>query len=173
MPDGSGSIDFSSLDKLFLISGPCVIESEGHCLDTAGQLKEIGLELSIPLIFKASFDKANRTSLSSFRGPGLDQGLEILQRVREEIGLPVTSDVHETAQVGKAARGFGPHPDSCLPFQANRSDCLCRRDREGQSTSRKGSSWLPGTSRHALAESSGCGRPGSADHGAGSVLWLQ
>ena len=104
MSDDPGSIDFSSLDKLFLISGPCVIESEAHCLDTAGQLKEIGLELNIPLIFKASFDKANRTSLSSFRGPGLGKGLKTLQRVKEETGLPVTSDVHETSQVAEAAR---------------------------------------------------------------------
>ena len=176
MPDGSGSIDFSSLDKLFLISGPCVIESEGHCLDTAGQLKEIGLELSIPLIFKASFDKANRTSLSSFRGPGLDQGLEILQRVREEIGLPVTSDVHETAQVGEAARVLDSHPDSCFPLQTDGPDCLCRRDREGsqhQERAVSGSLGCPARPR----ESSCCGRPGSADNGAGehplvTTTWL-
>ena len=104
MSDGPGSIDFSSLDKLFLISGPCVIESEEHCLETAGQLKEIGLELDIPLIFKASFDKANRTSISSFRGPGLEKGLETLHRVKEATGLPVTTDVHETSQVAEAAR---------------------------------------------------------------------
>ena len=101
---GSKILDFSTLEEFFLISGPCVIESESHCLETAYQLKEITEELRVSLIFKASFDKANRTSLSSFRGPGLTKGLETLQRVKEEIGLPVTSDVHEPSQVAQAAR---------------------------------------------------------------------
>ncbi len=82
----------------FLIAGPCVIESEQHCLQLAGQLAEITRSLDIPFVFKASFDKANRTSLHSFRGPGLETGLRILARVRREIGVPVTSDIHETAQ---------------------------------------------------------------------------
>ena len=102
--DRPKKIDFSTLNELFLISGPCVIESESHCLDTAHQLKAITRDLRMPLVFKASFDKANRTSVSSFRGPGLEKGLEILQRVKDETGLPVTSDVHEIAQLAAAAR---------------------------------------------------------------------
>ncbi len=86
----------------FLIAGPCVIESEQHCLQLAGQLAEITRSLDIPFVFKASFDKANRTSLHSFRGPGLETGLRILARVRREIGVPVTSDIHETAQAAPA-----------------------------------------------------------------------
>ncbi len=79
----------------FLISGPCVIESEQLAMDTAGQLKEICAALNIPFIYKSSFDKANRSSGSSFRGPGLDAGLKILSEVKRQIGVPVLTDVHE------------------------------------------------------------------------------
>ena len=79
----------------FLIAGPCVIESEQLALDTAGQLKEITTELGIGFIYKSSFDKANRSSHQSFRGPGMAQGLKILDQVRAQIGVPVLTDVHE------------------------------------------------------------------------------
>lgn len=87
---------------LFLIAGPCVIESEEHALFLAEELKKLSLTFSIPLIFKASFDKANRLSIKSFRGPGLNEGLRILKRIKMEFGLPVLSDVHEVYQVEKA-----------------------------------------------------------------------
>ena len=87
----------------FLIAGPCVIESEDHALGVAARLREITSALDVPFIFKASYDKANRTSIRSFRGPGLDRGLEILGRIRRELGVAVTSDVHEAGQVGPAA----------------------------------------------------------------------
>ncbi len=80
---------------LFLIAGPCVIESEQLALDTAGQLKEITAELAIPFIYKSSFDKANRSSTQSFRGLGIEKGLQILDKVRSQIGVPVLTDVHE------------------------------------------------------------------------------
>jgi 2-dehydro-3-deoxyphosphooctonate aldolase (KDO 8-P synthase) len=84
------------LDKpFFLIAGPCVIESEGLILDTAARLKEITSALGIPFIFKSSFDKANRSSHESYRGPGMAEGLRILARVREQLGVPVLTDVHE------------------------------------------------------------------------------
>jgi len=89
---------------LVMIAGPCVIESAGLTLEIARALKGYAAELGLPLIFKASYDKANRTSLTSFRGPGLAQGLEILARVKEETGLPVLSDVHQAAEVEPAAR---------------------------------------------------------------------
>lgn len=89
---------------LFLIAGPCVIESEEHALRLAKELKKISARLQLPFIFKASFDKANRSSLRSYRGPGLEKGLKILEGVKKEVGLPVLSDVHETSQVEKAAR---------------------------------------------------------------------
>ncbi len=89
--------------SLALIAGPCVIESEALVDETAARLKEIAAYFEIGLVFKASFDKANRSSLSSFRGPGFEKGLAVLARVREKYGLPVISDVHETWQVKPAA----------------------------------------------------------------------
>ena len=90
-------------NPFFLIAGPCVIESEQLQMDVAGQLKEITAALGIPFIFKSSFDKANRTSGTSFRGPGLERGLEILARVRTEIGVPVLTDVHTEAEIAAVA----------------------------------------------------------------------
>ena len=87
----------------FLIAGPCVVESEGLVLDVAGRLKEMTGRLGIPFIFKASFDKANRSSRSSFRGPGMEAGLKALSRVREQIGVPVLTDVHEDTPLGEVA----------------------------------------------------------------------
>lgn len=87
----------------FLIAGPCVIESETQVLQIAGRMKEITDELGIPYTFKASFDKANRTSIHSFRGPGIEKGLEILKKVKDTYGLPVCTDIHEPWQAEKAA----------------------------------------------------------------------
>src|SRR6201988_1143343 len=87
----------------FLIAGPCVIESEALVLEVAGRLKEIAQKHSVPLIFKASFDKSNRSSRSSFRGPGLAGGLKALERVRKETGLPVLTDVHEDTPLAEVA----------------------------------------------------------------------
>jgi len=87
----------------FLIAGPCVIESEGLVMDVAGRLKEMTGALKIPFVFKASFDKANRSSRSSFRGPGLEGGLKILAQVREQIGVPVLTDVHEDTPLDEVA----------------------------------------------------------------------
>jgi len=88
---------------LVLIAGPCVIENEEATLALAGYLRELTRELGVGLVFKGSFDKANRTSVDAFRGPGLSEGLRILARVKEEFGLPVLSDVHEVAQLEEAA----------------------------------------------------------------------
>jgi 2-dehydro-3-deoxyphosphooctonate aldolase (KDO 8-P synthase) len=88
---------------LFLIAGPCVIEDPRHPGQVAARLKEITGELGIPLIFKASYDKANRSSIGSYRGPGLERGLEILAGVKAKHGLPILTDVHECAQVERAA----------------------------------------------------------------------
>ena len=88
----------------FLIAGPCVIESEQLQMDVAGQLKDITGALGIPFIFKSSFDKANRSSGTSFRGPGRDKGLEILARIRRELGVPVLTDVHTEDDIREAAK---------------------------------------------------------------------
>lgn len=87
----------------FLIAGTCVIESEGMAMDTAGQLKEITDKLGIPFIYKSSYDKANRTSSKSFRGPGVEEGLRILQKVRSHYGVPVLTDVHEDTPLAEVA----------------------------------------------------------------------
>lgn len=92
------------LDRpFFLISGPCVVESEQLQMDVAGQLKEITASLGIPFIFKSSYDKANRSSGASFRGPGMQKGLEILAKVRKELNVPVLTDVHTEAEVAEVA----------------------------------------------------------------------
>ena len=88
---------------LFLIAGPCVIESEHLAIDTAGQLQEITSALGIPFIYKSSFDKANRSSHKSFRGPGLEEGLRILEKVKAQLGVPVLTDVHEDTPLGEVA----------------------------------------------------------------------
>src|SRR3989442_3773767 len=83
---------------LFLLAGPCVIESRDHVLFMAAELKKITLQAGIPFVFKASYDKANRTSIKSLRGPGIQEGLNLLREVREKVGVPILSDVHEPAQ---------------------------------------------------------------------------
>jgi len=98
-----GEVTFGAGHPLVLIAGPCVIEDEETTLEIARRLKGIADELGSGLIFKGSFDKANRTSIDSYRGPGLTEGLRILQRVKDELGLPVLSDVHEMVQVEAAA----------------------------------------------------------------------
>lgn len=98
--------ELQSGESFFLIAGPCVIESEEHALKMAKAIKEIGDKHGIPYVFKGSFDKANRSSHESFRGLGIEKGLAILKKVRDEVGVPVTTDVHESAhvaQVGEVA----------------------------------------------------------------------
>jgi 2-dehydro-3-deoxyphosphooctonate aldolase (KDO 8-P synthase) len=103
------SISFQAADinigsgNLFLIAGPCVIESEEHAIRMAEIIKGVTRSLNVPFIFKASYDKANRTSIKSYRGPGLAEGLRILKKVKDEVHVPVLTDVHETADVAKVA----------------------------------------------------------------------
>lgn len=108
---GQGSLQLCGRDvglgyPLFLIAGPCVIESESLALSTAETLARITRDLDIHFIFKSSYDKANRSSGKSFRGPGMDEGLRILERVRERIGVPVLSDVHDISQIDAAAQAL-------------------------------------------------------------------
>ena len=95
--------DIGLHQRFFLIAGPCVIESEQLQMDTAGTLKEITASLGIPFIFKSSFDKANRSSGATFRGPGIDRGLEILAKVKRELHLPVLTDIHSEDQIAQVA----------------------------------------------------------------------
>ena len=88
---------------LFLIAGPCVIESEALAMETAGYLKDMCARLKLPFIYKSSFDKANRSSLTAYRGPGIDEGLRILAQVKEQIGVPILTDVHEDTPLNDVA----------------------------------------------------------------------
>ena len=99
-----GDVTLGDEQPLALIAGPCVIESESHALDTAAAVREIANRCGVPLIFKASFDKANRTSITSFRGPGLDAGLRVLDRVKREIAVPILTDIHEPHQAAPVAQ---------------------------------------------------------------------
>jgi len=115
---------------LFVMAGPCVIEGRDICLNIANRLVEIGSRVGVGIIFKASFDKANRSSLHSFRGPGLEKGLEILAAVRKETGLPVMTDVHEPPQAALVSEVV-----DCLQvpaFLCRQTDLLCACGRTGK-----------------------------------------
>ncbi len=99
-----GPLTIGGGHPLTLIAGPCVIESQSHALETADQLKEITREAGIPFVYKSSYDKANRSSIESYRGPGLTEGLAILQKVKDELDVPVLSDVHTEAEIDAAAQ---------------------------------------------------------------------
>jgi 2-dehydro-3-deoxyphosphooctonate aldolase (KDO 8-P synthase) len=99
-----GPVKAGGKNGLFLISGPCVIESRAKCLKVARKLKELSVREGIPLVFKASYDKANRTSIDSFRGPGMEEGLDILAEVKAETGLPLLTDIHHADQAAPVAK---------------------------------------------------------------------
>ncbi|HIT97192.1 MAG TPA: 3-deoxy-8-phosphooctulonate synthase [Candidatus Aphodousia faecavium] len=115
---------------IFLMAGPCVIESEEMVMEIAREMKSICDDLGIHYIFKASFDKANRTSVSSFRGPGMQKGLEILARVRETIGVPVVTDVHNEAQVTEVAKYVDVLQTPA--FLCRQTDFICACARTGK-----------------------------------------
>lgn len=98
-----GDLTIGGNGPLFLISGPCVIENKKLTLKVARFLKELAQRVKIPVIFKSSYDKANRTSIDSFRGPGLNEGLEVLKEVKSTLGLPILSDIHQVSEIRKAA----------------------------------------------------------------------
>ena len=135
-----GSVVVGSEAPLFLMAGPCVIESEELCLQIAERLVEISQVTEVGIIFKASFDKANRSSISSFRGPGLARGMEILAKVRARTGLPVMTDIHEPAQAVEAARTV-----DCLQvpaFLCRQTDLLCACAETGRPISVKKGQFL-------------------------------
>jgi 2-dehydro-3-deoxyphosphooctonate aldolase (KDO 8-P synthase) len=115
---------------LFLIAGPCVVESRQLAFDTAGELKGIALELGIPFIYKSSYDKANRSSISSFRGLGMDKGLQILDEVRRELGVPVLTDVHEVEEIDAAAAAVDVLQTPA--FLCRQTDFICAVARAGK-----------------------------------------
>jgi 2-dehydro-3-deoxyphosphooctonate aldolase (KDO 8-P synthase) len=135
--------------QLFLIAGPCVIESEAHARAMAEAIQRIASDLAIPYIFKASYDKANRTSVSSFRGPGLIEGTAILRRLAESTGLPVLTDVHEPSHCEIAAEGVDVLQ---IPaFLCRQTDLLVVAGRTGRAINvKKGQFLAPWDMRHAV-----------------------
>jgi 2-dehydro-3-deoxyphosphooctonate aldolase (KDO 8-P synthase) len=125
-----GDVELGLDAPLFLMAGPCVIENQASCLDIARKLAQVARRTGVGVIFKASFDKANRSSISSFRGPGLDKGLQILAAVRQETNLPVMTDVHEPAQAAVAGQVV-----DCLQvpaFLCRQTDLVCACARVGK-----------------------------------------
>ena len=143
---------------LFLIAGPCVIENPKHPGQVAARLKDITGELGIPLIFKASYDKANRSSIGSYRGPGMERGLEILAGVRERHGVPILTDVHEVAQVERAAQVVDVLQ---IPaFLCRQTDLLLAAARTGKLVNvKKGQFMAPWDMKGVMEKAAGTGNP--------------
>jgi 2-dehydro-3-deoxyphosphooctonate aldolase (KDO 8-P synthase) len=150
-PANVGSYRCGRGEDLLVIAGPCVIENESLTLSIAEELAELASELPVQLVFKASFDKANRTSIDSYRGPGLEEGLRVLERVRDAAGVPVTTDIHEPEQAAAAA-------DVCelvqIPaFLARQTDLLVAAARTGKAVHvKKGQFMSPGDMRHVVGK---------------------
>jgi len=151
-----GKIEIGLDTPLFLMAGPCVIESETCCLDIANRLVDICTKTDVGIIFKASFDKANRSSLHSFRGPGIEKGLDILAAVREKSNLPIMTDVHEPSQAAAAGEVV-----DCLQipaFLCRQTDLLCACARTGKPINiKKGQFLSPEEMKNAVEKIRTCG----------------
>jgi len=141
---------------LLLIAGPCVIESGAHAVGLARVLRDIAARAGVQFVFKASYDKANRTSLQSYRGPGLAEGLRVLRRVRDEVGVPILTDIHEPAQAADAAKVADVLQ---IPaFLSRQTDLLDAAGRTGRVVNiKKGQFLAPGDVRFAIAKVAAAG----------------
>jgi 2-dehydro-3-deoxyphosphooctonate aldolase (KDO 8-P synthase) len=146
-----GSVTIGGGHPLVLIGGPCVIESEAHAIALGGAIAEIARRCGVPYVFKASFDKANRTSVHSFRGPGLDAGLKVLAEVKARVGVPILTDIHEPAQAGPAAEVADVLQ---IPaFLCRQTDLLLAAAATGKAVNvKKGQFLAPQDMRHAIAK---------------------
>jgi 2-dehydro-3-deoxyphosphooctonate aldolase (KDO 8-P synthase) len=140
----------------FLIAGPCVIESEQLVLETAGRIAEITKALGIPYVFKSSFDKANRTSIQSFRGPGIEKGLAVLEKVKDQLGIPVLTDVHTEEQATEAGKVVDVLQ---IPaFLCRQTDLLVAAAKTGKAVNvKKGQFLSPQEMGHAVKKIEECG----------------
>jgi len=150
-PVAIGPVTIGGGRPLVLIAGPCVIESESHALELGAAIAEVARRRGVPYVFKASFDKANRTSVDSFRGPGLTEGLRILAEVRARVGAPVLTDIHEAAQAAPAAEVADVLQ---IPaFLCRQTDLLLAAGRTGCAVNvKKGQFLAPEDMRHAAAK---------------------
>jgi 2-dehydro-3-deoxyphosphooctonate aldolase (KDO 8-P synthase) len=155
-PVAAGAVTFGTGHPLAFVLGPCVIESEQHAIDTALALKEIAVRVGVPLVFKASFDKANRTSLSSFRGPGLGEGMRVLRKVKDRTALPILTDIH-------APEHAEPVADVAdilqIPaFLSRQTDLIVAAAQTGRAVNiKKGQFLSPQDMKHAIAKVTGAG----------------
>ena len=152
-----GSLTVGGGRPIVLIAGPCVIESESHAVGLGHAIKAIAGRCGVPYIFKASYDKANRTSLTSFRGPGLDAGLAVLARVRREVGVPVLTDIHEPAHASAAAAA-GVDVLQIPAFLSRQTDLIVAAARTGCVVNiKKGQFLAPLDLQHAIGKVTGSG----------------
>jgi len=153
-----GNLTIGGGSPFALIAGPCVIESEAHAMDLAGRLADIARRTRVPFIFKASYDKANRTSRRSFRGPGLDAGLAVLARVRDEVGVPILTDIHEASQAEPVSRVADVLQ---IPaFLSRQTDLILAAARTGKVINvKKGQFLAPLDMRHAIRKVIDSGNP--------------
>jgi 2-dehydro-3-deoxyphosphooctonate aldolase (KDO 8-P synthase) len=151
-----GSVTIGGGHPLVLIGGPCVIESEAHALELGGRIAAIARRRGVPYVFKASFDKANRTSVHSYRGPGLGPGLEVLAEVKARLGVPVLTDIHEPGQARPAAEVADVLQ---IPaFLCRQTDLLLAAAETGRAVNvKKGQFLAPGDMRHAIAKITSAG----------------
>jgi 2-dehydro-3-deoxyphosphooctonate aldolase (KDO 8-P synthase) len=150
-PVAAGSVSFGTGHPLAFILGPCVIESTQHAIDTAVALADIALDVGVPVVFKASFDKANRTSIGSFRGPGLIEGLRVLAKVKSRTGLPILTDIHEAAQAAPAAEVADVLQ---IPaFLSRQTDLIVAAAKTGRAVNvKKGQFLAPRDMKHVIAK---------------------
>lgn len=150
-PVSAGPVTFGTGHPLAFILGPCVIESEAHAVDTAMFLADVAKRLGTPVVFKASFDKANRTSITSYRGPGLTEGLKVLAKVKARTGLPILTDVHDVSQVAPAAEVVDILQ---IPaFLSRQTDLLVAAAKTGRVVNvKKGQFLAPRDMRHVVAK---------------------
>ena len=144
---------------LFLIAGPCVVETEMLAVDTAGRLREIARRLNVPFIFKSSYDKANRSSITSYRGPGIEEGLRVLESVRRQLGVPVLTDVHEDSPLGEVAAVVDVLQTPA--FLCRQTNFIVNVARQGKPVNiKKGQFLSPWEMSNVIAKAESTGNPG-------------
>jgi len=155
-PIHCGGLSIGGGSQLLLIAGPCVIESESHAVETALAVRDVARRVGLPYVFKASYDKANRTSGDSFRGPGLQDGLRVLAAVRDTAGVPILTDIHEPSHAGPAAEVADILQ---IPaFLSRQTDLLVAAAATGRVVNiKKGQFLAPEDMRHAIAKVTGAG----------------
>ncbi len=155
-PIHCGGLSIGGGSQLLLIAGPCVIESESHAVETALAVRDVARRVGVPYVFKASYDKANRTSAASFRGPGLQDGLRVLAAVRDTAGVPILTDIHEPSHAGPAAEVADILQ---IPaFLSRQTDLLVAAAATGRVVNiKKGQFLAPDDMRHAIAKVTGTG----------------